>query len=1182
MAIFAMAEITRRRYWPLASDRFLGKMDIGRPGESESMYTTVRPSWGPTCQFMDRYVLRITRPVAFHIGCPYLLSPNRKADEMQYSSRKHMEFRPVTPYLQRRYACFLVASVTSTSYIPSTIGTPSRSQSCCLYESSQFVPVTVFQVQDPHDVDSSRYHQSNNPDRTLSSTIDPTLVNTDCEPHGHNFGLQHPVRSHPRQYIPPIPTNTYVQARLCSRNMASEPTEEDVLRFCEFAGLDVGESRNMARAALKTTNDMQQLLMEYFDNSEKSISTSFVPPLLLTRPGRQFRQKYTWDESAFAGDRDGNNNTSICTDHSSSRSMVHIYLTNLPTLGRSHPFNVEPPGDVVMHGATPPPEHQYWQPSTAPSRPPSRTNNNSPIGAVAEWMARDATGNGNPLVLPLAEIMVDSLAESARESGIAPQESGVTGTDLNEPYFGPANREEYDPNSWAMVTTGPSNNARVVSDPPPSARRRAPGTPVFLVQQPNARHAGHRIGAILTILHEIPLARNTLLQTGTPATSYGHNVDWWKGQAIYPPHLQTAMQQGLVQDTEAVRPDFNEEIHRLMAFLDLSDRSYGSTEVLADLLTATNCARERQFFDALSDQNDAETLKPLLHEAFSMRTSSFEVVDNVDRFSFLDFELSSNQWSQIETYYDVWDCLAWEEAMTWQELKDDTKMTVLREMGDVITVLLDGECPLSMDIPDVWYPERYLESRKEDARSIQEQLAWTLGKLYEATAREHELKKWEDPKTHKTHDKRDLLVKAIDKYEGYSKYLDGLADFQDAEPPEPVEGTGIDFDNLPPLMTEAEQGFREKTTKLLARCKQQLAELDAKIETQADAELNWERDQLRAYRRHLGTLLTDPDEVEATSPFKGKKYFLRGVATAQDVVYVCQRAEPQLIELDEAPQPIDQWWRLAFVPTDEEPFTNILTQKVTIELVKRQMLQESRSPLLVYATEDALSAPRLPLSEPLQRFVRVENKTFHLELSRQPEEEDASMATTAMPQTVSPSKRKYRSGSVDSMATNRASMGNSDTDSRAGDFPMEIVEGVDLGETEMVNLSTVDGNSEWQTRVESPYFSREGPKATESETAPAARHGVSWADEKEATDQGHHPEGLPYRDTEATVEERAQDMEKDATANPEEAQGKEPEMREREGNNSLFTPRHFSRSAELAGREEKVGDPAGSIGNQAS
>lgn len=122
-------------------------------------------------------------------------------------------------------------------------------------------------------------------------------------------------------------------------------------------------------------------------------------------------------------------------------------------------------------------------------------------------------------------------------------------------------------------------------------------------------------------------------------------------------------------------------------------------------------------------------------------------------------------------------------------------------------------------------------------------------------------------------------------------------------------------------------------------------------------------------------------------------------------------------------------------------------QKVSLEFVKCQMFQESRNPLLVYATEEALTAPRAPLSDALQRFVRVENKTFSHELSRQAEEGTSDTTAPAGDMSLppmSPSKRKYRSGSVDSMATNRASLGNSDEDSRAGDFDdIEIIEGID-------------------------------------------------------------------------------------------------------------------------------------------
>lgn len=202
----------------------------------------------------------------------------------------------------------------------------------------------------------------------------------------------------------------------------------------------------------------------------------------------------------------------------------------------------------------------------------------------------------------------------------------------------------------------------------------------------------------------------------------------------------------------------------------------------------------------------------------------------------------------------------------------------------------------------------------------------------------------------------------------------------------------------------------------------------------------------------------------------------------------------------------------------------------------------------MYATEEALDAPRLPLSESLQRFVRVENKTFNQELSRQPEEEEgeALTATAAKPIPVSPSKRKYRSGSIDSMATNRASMGNSDADSRAGDFAVED----GFPETEMVDMSAGDRDAELQTRVVSPYFSRETTKATGSET----------------TDQQQRPAELPYRDTEMTVEQ-AENVEKVPTANPEEAQvEKAPEMQEREGNSPLFSSSHFSKGAEPAER----------------
>lgn len=57
------------------------------------------------------------------------------------------------------------------------------------------------------------------------------------------------------------------------------------------------------------------------------------------------------------------------------------------------------------------------------------------------------------------------------------------------------------------------------------------------------------------------------------------------------------------------------------------------------------------------------------------------------------------------------------------------------------------------------------------------------------------------------------------------------------------------------------------------------------------------------------------------------EYLLRGVASSKDVVYVCQKAEADLIDLgEEHSTPSDQWWRLAYnIEQTEQPVTAEVT-----------------------------------------------------------------------------------------------------------------------------------------------------------------------------------------------------------------------------------------------------------------
>lgn len=84
--------------------------------------------------------------------------------------------------------------------------------------------------------------------------------------------------------------------------------------------------------------------------------------------------------------------------------------------------------------------------------------------------------------------------------------------------------------------------------------------------------------------------------------------------------------------------------------------------------------------------------------------------------------------------------------------------------------------------------------------------------------------------------------------------------------------------------------------------------------------LDTELEQIVGKQRALGRLLTVPDKSGRPKPMTCKKYFLRGVATTSNIVYVCRRREADLIELDdESKKPSDQWWRMAYTPGEEQP-----------------------------------------------------------------------------------------------------------------------------------------------------------------------------------------------------------------------------------------------------------------------
>lgn len=113
----------------------------------------------------------------------------------------------------------------------------------------------------------------------------------------------------------------------------------------------------------------------------------------------------------------------------------------------------------------------------------------------------------------------------------------------------------------------------------------------------------------------------------------------------------------------------------------------------------------------------------------------------------------------------------------------------------------------------------------------------------------------------------------------------------------------------------------------------------------------------------------------------------------------------------------------------------------------RNIWYETKTPLLLYATEEAVSTPRAPLSDALSMFARSDNKAFRQEL-RQPTADTREETMRVPVDVLSPSKRKHRD-SMDSMNSNRASIGSEDRDPFASVFDGQLEE----AQTEMIDMS---------------------------------------------------------------------------------------------------------------------------------
>lgn len=652
--------------------------------------------------------------------------------------------------------------------------------------------------------------------------------------------------------------------------------------------------------------------------------------------------------------------------------MEPVELTTIPSQAFTvHPSDTLQPG--VFH-------------SGAPSRPPSRVSTRGASSGVNSGLSSN-TGK-RPWIVP-AEHMAESriqadlhlaveseeeqmnramaMSMSQNQTPLSGQETGTIISSWDDkPFYGPANRDYYDPSKWTMTTF--AGTQEILLNPEPEERTRQKNTPAFF--KPSG--SGHRLPALLKILHAIPMAREALLNRKHTLPDYGCEKDWWDGTPIKVLRIVNMDSEG----RQLSGDDIIYESQRLMAFLDETDRAFGSTDVLAsaDGIKEVNDDKVHKFFEAWGTATSRTLADPSLAQIFESVGMKIDRVWDQTRkepFCSLSVHIDSEIAGKGLTLYDALDELLWND-------QSGTEEAYLEQIGEIVTMEINNPvrngAGLGIEIPSVWYPDRYLESSIEAAKKMRARKAEISNEIREMEAPESFFTKYQPSNGGSN------LAKAAEYLE--REVADNKAGivrkkFKLPVLPDWEEEESSDEEEEDP----AELEKTAKDLRLVADKVSQMLQDHEKLKEDARKQL-----------KEISQLYTRPSDDSSEPPHH--KYTLRGVsiglvANNPHKLYVLERIKPEGVDDMLSTEAKDwQWWKLDFLTCDTKP---VVHEKVTEDEVLKTASTEASSALLVYASERAVSYEHGELPQQLHNFVRADNLFFTAEL------EASNQDTVALP-----------------------------------------------------------------------------------------------------------------------------------------------------------------------------------------
>lgn len=302
------------------------------------------------------------------------------------------------------------------------------------------------------------------------------------------------------------------------------------------------------------------------------------------------------------------------------------------------------------------------------------------------------------------------------------QTTGVTRSGQN---FRKVPNDRSDTDKWIMTTS-----SAITPDLPPECRRRRPEEPAFLRSPGDDSY----LGPLLTIYHAIPLAKEALLFKRFPKrdNDYGIEPLWWNGETVV--QVRIIDDDGADNEEVANAYDVVHEAQRLMAFLDGTDRAFGSTAPLSrmaclagisvdprDPWSDSDSYRLLQFWR--STLTDSRTIDdpaefPNVFESKAVKMSLDRPGEPTDTKTFNTIGSPEITTGLGQSLYDELDATIWKDYVG-QPLDD----VWIDELAEIVTFRFghDSRSGEGLDIPAVWYPDRYLSDSRMAARRMREQ-----------------------------------------------------------------------------------------------------------------------------------------------------------------------------------------------------------------------------------------------------------------------------------------------------------------------------------------------------------------------------------------------------------------------------------------------------------------------------